>query len=412
MKILLTLRQPLLPADIGGRIRSLNIFSRLAKRAEIHVVCLTDPGHDTTAISNMRSMFHSYTPVFCHEARKYSLRFYREILASQFSSSPYFLSKCNIPHFRAVVETLVASNSFDVLLCDFLHTAFPLLACTLRPRVVFEHNVEFVLRKRKWQVETHPLRKRVFGAEWHKARRIEGQVCRSFDHVITVSKNDKQTLEQEFAITHVSTLSTGVDTDFFRPIDIPTHKGRIVFVGAMDWDPNEDGAIWFVREVYPRIRQAVPHANVLIVGRSPSARLRAIVANKPGVEITGRVPDVRPHLAEAEVVVVPLRAGGGTRLKIPEAMAMAKAVVSTRVGAEGLPFSDGREISLADAPENFAQAVAGLLTDASRRSALGKTARETVVRDHSWDSVVEQMEQTLDRVQHPAMEAAETLSHA
>jgi len=412
MKILLTLRQPLLPADIGGRIRSLNIFSRLAKRAEIHVVCLADPSHDEEAISEMRSMFASCTPVFCREAKKYSTRFYWEILVSQISSSPYFLSKCNTPSFCTVVEELAASKPFDLLLCDFLHTAFPLLPCTLRPRVVFEHNVEFVLRKRKWEVETHPLRRRVLAAEWHKARRIESQVCRSFDHVIAVSDKDKRTLEREFAIEHVSTLSTGVDTDFFRPLDIPTHKGRIVFVGAMDWDPNEDGVIWFLREVYPRIQQTVPYASFLIVGRSPSQRLRAVVSQLAAVEMTGRVPDVRPYLAEAEVVVVPLRAGGGTRLKIPEAMAMAKAVVSTRVGAEGLPFRNGREIRLEDDPADFAQAVIALLMDVSCRNTLGRTARDTVVRGHSWDSVVEQMERTLDRIHRPMTEVAETLADA
>src|SRR5713101_2523183 len=176
MKILLTLRQPLFPADIGGKIRSLNIFSRLAKRAEIHVVSLADPTRDTTAISEMRSMFHSCTPVFCREARKYSARFYWEILANQFSSSPYFLAKCSVPQFHATVEEVATRTPCDLLLCDFLHTAAPLLACTFRPRVVFEHNVEFLLRKRKWLVEAHPLRKRIFAAEWRKARRIEARV--------------------------------------------------------------------------------------------------------------------------------------------------------------------------------------------------------------------------------------------
>jgi len=398
MKILLTLRQPLFPADIGGRIRSLNIFSRLAKRAEIHVVSLADPTRDIAAISKMKSMFHSCTPVYCDEARKYSARFYWEILANQFSSTPYFLAKCNIPQFRAAVDDLVTRRSFDLLLCDFLHTAFPLSACGFRPKVVFEHNVEFLLRRRKWLAETHPLRKRVFAAEWRKTREIEEGVCRSFDHVVAVSENDQQTLAEEFAINHLSTLSTGVDTDFFRPLDTPTHRGRIVFVGAMDWDPNEDGVIWFLREVYPHIRQAIPYASFLIVGRSPSPRLRAIVAKEDTVNMTGRVPDVRPYLAEAEVVVVPLRIGGGTRLKIPEGMAMAKALVSTRIGAEGLPFCNGQEIRLEDKPEQFAQAVVELLADQSHRVVLGRAAWDVVVRNHSWESVVGDFEGILNRV--------------
>ena len=410
MKVLLTLRQPLLPADIGGRIRSLNLFSRLAQRAEIHVVCLADPTNDRPAIAEMKSMFHSCTPVFHREARKHSARFYWEILANQLSSSPYFLAKCNAPQFRATVKELIGRNQFDLLLCDFLHTAFPLLTCTFRPRVIFQHNVEFVLRKRKWEIETKPLRKRVFASEFRRTHAIEARVCRSFDHVLAVSEQDKQVMEREFAIDHVSTVPTGVDTDFFRPMNVPVKSGRIVFVGAMDWDPNEDAALWFVREIFPRIQQVVPHASFCIVGRSPSPRLRALLWDKVGVEITGRVPDVRPYLAEAEVVIVPLRAGGGTRLKIPEAMAMGKPVVSTRVGAEGLPFCDSREIRLEDQPETFAQAVLELMTNAVRRNALGKAAREIVVRNHSWESAVDQLEQILELVRHPEEAAREGVS--
>jgi polysaccharide biosynthesis protein PslH len=409
MKILLTLRQPLLPADIGGRIRSLNLFSRLAQRAEIHVVCLADPTNDRPAIAEMKSMFHSCTPVFHREARKHSARFYLEILANQLSSAPYFLAKCNAPQFRATVEELISRNRFDLLLCDFLHTAFPLLACAFRPKVIFQHNVEFVLRKRKWQVERQPLRKRVFAAEYRRTHAIEAHVCRSFDHVLAVSEQDQRVMEREFAIDHVSTVPTGVDTDLFRPTDAPVKSGRIVFVGAMDWDPNEDAVIWFVREIFPYIRKVVPHANFCIVGRSPSPRLQDLLSGKEGLYLTGTVPDVRPYLAEAEVVVVPLRAGGGTRLKIPEAMAMGKSVVSTKVGAEGLPFHDGREIRLEDQPEKFAQAVLELLADTARRNALGKAAHEIVARNYSWESAVEQLELALERVLHPAKQTATTL---
>ncbi len=152
-----------------------------------------------------------------------------------------------------------------------------------------------------------------------------------------------------------------------------------------------------MREIYPRIRQEVPDAKFSIVGRSPSSRLCAIAAQEPGVEVTGRVPDVRPYLSRSEVVVVPLRAGGGTRIKIPEAMAMAKAVVSTPVGAEGLPFQDGQEIRIAEHPEQFAQSVVQLLKNSSLRASIGTAARQAAVR-HNWALVVEQLERVLERV--------------
>jgi len=401
IKILLTLPRPLFPPDTGGKIRSLNILARLARRAEIHAVSFADPILDAVAISEMRSTFESYTPVFWREATKRSVRFYREVLTNQCSALPYFLAKCYRPRFRSTVEELAARKHFDLMFCDFLHTAAPLLESTIRPRMVFEHNVEFLLRKRKWEVEKHPLRKVVLGAEWRKTRTIEAKVCRSFDRIITVSGQDQQTLGREFGIKNVSTLPTGVDTDFFRPLDDPPQPGRLVFVGSMDWDPNEDGILWLLREVYPRIRQAVPDASLSVVGRNPSLHLRALAAREPGVEITGWVPDVRPHLSRAAVVVVPLRVGGGTRIKIPEAMAMGKAVVSTPVGAEGLPFCDGREIRIAEQPEEFAQAVIELLRNVSLRNSIGTLALKEVASRYSWDVVVDKLEEILEQMTRP-----------
>lgn len=398
MKILLTLRQPLYPADTGGKVRSLNIFSRLAKRASIHAVSFADPVGDAESIHRMKEAFDSYTTVPWLETTKYSSKFYKELFTNQFSALPYFLSKCCSPGFRSTVENLLAREHFDLLFCDFLHTAVPMLECPFTPKVVFEHNVEFQLRKRKWQVEKNPLRRMVFGAEWKKTRPLEAQVCRSFDHVLTVSDEDQQTIRREFRIDHVSTLPTGVDTDFFSPPENQSVPGRIVFVGSMDWDPNEDGIVWFLESIYPLIRQAVPHASFVVVGRNPSSRLRASAAKALSVEVTGAVPDVRPFLSQAEVVVVPLRVGGGTRIKIPEAMAMRKAVVSTPIGAEGLHFRKDHEICIAESSENFAAAVIELLTKPSLRDAIGSAARRTVVSNHGWDATVDLLEVTLKRI--------------
>jgi sugar transferase (PEP-CTERM/EpsH1 system associated) len=401
MKILLTLPRPLFPPDTGGKIRSLNILARLARRAEIHAVSFADPIRDAAAISKMRSTFESFTPVFWQEATKGSLRFYREVLTNQCSALPYFLAKFHQPRFRTTVEELAARRQFNLIFCDFLHTAAPLAESPLRPRLVFEHNVEFLLRKRKWELEKHPLRKLVLDSERRKTRTIEAQVCRSFDHIIAVSQQDQQTLSHEFGVKNVSTLPTGVDTDFFRPLDDQPQAGNLVFVGSMDWDPNEDGIMWFLREVYPRIHDAIPNASLSVVGRNPSSRLRSAAARHPGVRVTGWVPDVRPHLAQAEVVVVPLRVGGGTRIKIPEAMAMGKAVVSTPVGAEGLPFGDGREIRIAEQPEEFAQGVIELLRNVSLRNSIGRLALKEVASRYSWDVVVDRLEEILEQVTRP-----------
>lgn len=413
MNILLTLRQPLLPADTGGKVRSLNILSRLAKRASIHAISFADPVHEASAISDMKHLFDSYTPVFWREAKKYSPGFYAEVLGSQFGSWPYFLAKCNTPEFVAAVRALEARHRFDLLFCDFLHTAAPLLDFSFSPKVVFEHNVEYLLRKRKCEVEENPFRKWVLRNEWTKTRSIEAEVCRRFDRVLAVSDDDQRTMQQEFGINHVSVLPTGVDTDFFSPMSCGTQPGRMAFVGSMDWDPNEDGISWFLRDVYPRIRQAAPNASLAVVGRNPSSRLHALTARYPNVELTGRVSDVRPYLSEAEVVIVPLRVGGGTRIKIPEAMAMAKAVVSTTIGAEGLPFHNGRDICIADQAQDFAESVITLLHDRPLRNSIAAAARKIVVENHSWDAVVDKTEAVLQQMSAPVAlrEAADARGH-
>lgn len=397
MKVLLTLPDTFFPADTGGKIRSLNIFSRLAKSTEIHAVSFADSTADIQAIDAMKAMFASYTPVFRKQPRKYTRRFYMEVLANQFNSWPYFLAKTNHSSFRTAVEELAKRRQFDVLLCDFLHTAAPLVEFAFRPRVIFEHNVEFLLRKRKWEAEKRFLHRLVFSQEWLKTRNIEADVCRRFDHVITVSDEDQRTVQNEFAIQHTSAIPAGVDTEFFRPTkDIP-RRGQMVFVGSMDWDPNEDGIMWFLREVYPNIRREVPYASLSIVGRAPSARLCATVERAEGVHVTGWVPDVRPFLSQAEVVIVPLRVGGGTRIKIPEAMAMAKPVVATPIGAEGLSFQDGREICIA-AHQQFAAMVVKLLGDSMARESLGEAARRAVVVNYGWERVAALFEEILNQV--------------
>src|SRR5262249_35606437 len=167
--------------------------------------------------------------------------------------------------------------------------------------------------------------------------------------------------------------------------------GRLVFTGSMDWYPNEDGIVHFIDAVLPRIRRAVPAASLTVVGRNPSDRLRSAAA-AAGVQVTGLVDDVRPHMAEAAVYVVPLRIGGGTRLKIFEALSMAKAVVSTAVGAEGLPLAPGRHFLQADDPAAFGEAVTSLLRDPARRRAIGAAGRGLGEARGSWAEGVGRVE--------------------
>jgi sugar transferase (PEP-CTERM/EpsH1 system associated) len=404
---MLVLPRPLFPAHTGGRIRILNIFTRLARQAELHVISLADREADAEVIAQMQERFPRYTPVYWKETRKFSPAFYLEYLASRFSRLPYSLWKYAVPEFREAIEALCARERFDVVVCDTLPTGLVMQDSAVRPRVLLQHNVEYIIWKRHWETETRPLHKWLLRAEWEKGYQAEAEVCRASDHVLAVSEEDRNIFCREFGIAKVTPMALGVDADYFSPPATPPEPGSLVFVGSMDWYPNEDGIFWFVRQVYPLIRQSAPHARLTVVGRNPSARLRAVAAADPSVEITGTVEDVRPYLGRAEAVVVPLRIGGGTRIKIFEAMSAGRPVVSTTLGAEGLPVKAGREILLADEPAAFARAVVGLLENPAQREAIGRAAREKVVRDHSWETVVGQVMDVLARVHHgkvrPAM---------
>ncbi len=398
MKILLALCRPLFPQDTGGKIRTFNIFSRLAKRMEVHAISLVDKERESSAIPLMEKAFRTYTPLFWKETPKFSVAFYVELLANFVGHYPYFLAKYRVFRFREEASTLFARGHFDLLVCDGLPAGAAMLDSALRPRVVFERNVEYLIRKRHWEAETNALKKLVMRSEWKKAYSIERKVCTSFDHVVAVSDQDRDTFIQEFGIRHASSVPTGVDAEYFRPIRCEPREGNIVFIGSMDWYPNEDGIFWFVKEIFPRIRQAHARANLTVVGRNPSQRLLSAVRTGSSIEITGTVNDVRPFLAHAQAVIVPLRIGSGTRIKIFEAMAMARPVVSTTVGAEGLPVVPGREILIEDSPENFAKAVSEVLRNEAVRERIGAAARDKVLREHTWDMAAEKMGELLARV--------------
>jgi glycosyltransferase involved in cell wall biosynthesis len=185
-------------------------------------------------------------------------------------------------------------------------------------------------------------------------------------------------------------VPTGVDTRFFRPSgNEHCDPHNIVFTGSMDWLPNEDAISYFIEQIMPRIKQAIPDATLTVVGRNPYRSLLELAKRDASIIVTGRVDDVRPYMERAAAYVVPLRIGGGTRLKIYEAMAMEKAIVSTSIGAEGLPVKDGAELLLADTAEKFAKAVVGVLRDKQTARALGARAATTVREQFGWEKVAE-----------------------
>jgi glycosyltransferase involved in cell wall biosynthesis len=226
----------------------------------------------------------------------------------------------------------------------------------------------------------------------------ERRYLRLADQVLAVSETDRDAFVPFVESGKLTVIPTGVDVEYFQPMPVEETANSLVFTGSMDWLPNEDAILYFVDAILPLIKQQCPDVSLEVVGRSPSRKLQALAEREKSMRLTGWVEDIRPFVARGSICIVPLRIGGGTRLKIFEAMAMSKTVVSTSVGAEGLPVRSGENILLADTPTDFAHSVVSLLRDPSERKRLGTSARALVQEKYSWPKVAESFARTLQGV--------------
>jgi glycosyltransferase involved in cell wall biosynthesis len=263
------------------------------------------------------------------------------------------------------------------------------------PAALFTHNVEAQIWERHCKVARNPLWKLASYLEYKALARAEAKYVRLASRVLTVSEQDRAFFSRYTDPSRITAIPTGVDTEYFKPRPEAETPGAIVFTGSMDWMPNEDGVLWFAAEVMPLIRREAPEAEFRVVGRNPSAAVRSLERSDSGIHVTGRVEDIRPYLERAAVYAVPIRSGSGTRLKIFEAMAAGKAIVSTQIGAEGLPVRHGVDILLADSPNEFAARVVALLKDRSERGRMGEAARALVEQNYGWGRVAAEFEAVL-----------------
>jgi glycosyltransferase involved in cell wall biosynthesis len=332
-----------------------------------------------------------------------------ELLRNLASQLPYAIRKYRSAEMRHAIVDVTRKSEADVIVCDFLAPAVNVppredLPCRV---VLFQHNVEAAIWERHASVASNPLAKVYMREQWRRMRAFERAQCCRFDHVVAVSRRDMEVFESEYGVTNVSEIPTGVDIEYFRPRGgVQPRPHDLVFTGSMDWVPNEDAIVFFTESILPRIREAVPDVTLTVVGRHPSPRVLALARHDSAVRVTGSVPDVRPFIERAAVFIVPLRIGGGTRLKIYEAMAAEKAVVSTSIGAEGLPVTDGEDIMLADTPGTFASSVVQLLTDAQRAEEIGQRAAAMVRAEFGWDHVAEKFATICDGLVAPRLESA------
>jgi sugar transferase (PEP-CTERM/EpsH1 system associated) len=408
MKLLWLNAGLLLPLDKGGKLRTWHVMRHLAARHDITYLSFADASQTDADRAGMREVCANLVTIPRTDPGKGTWRFYADAAGYVVDRVPYAVAKYRSDAYRAELERLIAAERYDAIVCDFLPPVVNMPAFAKatagRPWILFTHNVESEIWRRHAEQATNPMSRFMLTQQWQRMMRFESAALSRFDLVLAVSDADGRTFERLYpgslrAPVHV--VQTGVDTEYFTPSSTAPERAHMVFTGSMDWLPNEDGMTYFCREILPRIRQAEPDATLSIIGRSPTPSVRKL-AEIPGVEVTGRVDDVRPHIARGSVYIVPLRIGGGTRLKIFEAMSMGKAVVSTTVGAEGLPVTNGSDIAIADEPARFAHAVVHLMRDVEARRQIEAAARRLVVEKYDWSAVASDFEDALLRAARPA----------
>jgi glycosyltransferase involved in cell wall biosynthesis len=386
----------LLPVDTGGKIRSYNLLKNLAGANEVTLLSYYDgpfdPDYEKQIVQELPGAITVRTGVSTSTLGQ-SMNY----LVHLPSRAPYAINKFTSNQVRRMLVDWDHENRFDVFVCDFLSASHNFPAKLKTPSVLFQHNVESVLWERQSKHETTLLKRYVFKLESTKMTRYEREALGRFDHIVAVSTVDHDTMNAMKEGLQISVVPTGVDLHSYTAANNAgeSNGNTVLFLGSMDWEPNIDGVDYFCREVWPIVNRAVSSAKFVVVGRNPPARIRKWASES--VEITGRVDSVIPYLRQADVFVVPLRAGGGTRLKIYEAMAAGKAVVSTSVGAEGLDVHHGVDILLADTNADFAAAVIKLLNDSSARQALGVAAASLAAK-YDWPVIAKRFEEILMNV--------------
>jgi sugar transferase (PEP-CTERM/EpsH1 system associated) len=391
------------PPDRGDKIATYHQVRYLSSRHEVDVFCLVQNDHDVACANSLSGLVASV-----HTARVSTIGAIARCASAVVTSAPLTPGLCRADGLMKKFEIAHRQRPFDVALVYSSSMAQYVEGYATLPRVMEFADLDSLKWAQYAQTSRWPL-------EWIYAREsrlllaYERRIARAFGHSVVCTQKELDDLRRLLPDASASCIPNGVDLDFFHPMANPHDASNLVFTGVMDYRPNVDAMVWFAEEVLPRIRVAVPAATLTICGARPTRPVRRL-AGIPGIEVTGRVPDVRDYLARAAVCVVPLRMARGIQNKLLEAMAMGLPCVATRQTAEGLLPDVLRAVRVADDAEQFAAATAGLLVDRATATALGRLARTMVETHYRWDDQLSILEQTLvdhAAVPHPAMSSHE-----
>jgi glycosyltransferase involved in cell wall biosynthesis len=381
------------PLTSGKRIRTYNLVSRLADRHRLTYICHrnADPAEAKAAESHFRDLGIQTVIIERTIPPKKGLRFYARLAANLGSPLPYSVAVHAGEVFRAAVEAFGHTNAVDLWHCEWTPYAQVMRSLPYR-WIVMAHNVESLIWQRLTETESNPVKRWYIRQQWKKYERFERWVYTSAYRSIAVSPDDACLMRDRFGATRVDVVDNGVDTRYFEPGGTARDAKRILFLGSLDWRPNLDAVRLLLDSIFPAVQAKEPAAKLNLVGRNPPTWLREAVSRHRGVELHGSVPDVRPFIAQAGVMAVPLRIGGGSRLKILEALASALPVVSTRIGAEGLDLDPVRHATIVADESKMAEALIHAIRQPAASQAQAIAGRVQVLHRYDWDTLADRLD--------------------
>ena len=391
------------PLTDGGRIRVYNLLKQIAQKSDVTLLALETQPTDAEGAAELREL-GIQVHLVPHAPTLPRVSF-GTLAKAFFNRQPITVARYDVPAYRRQLRTLLANETFDLVHYEMFHVAQFHTEIAL-PGVLSQQNVDSAIWRRLCSETANPFYKFAYWTQQLAFQRYERVLSPKFDAVTCTSDIDASVFEQYCAKDAIEIIPNGVDITHYQPDFTTEALAHLIYIGSMDWYPNEDAVTFFADEVLPRIQEKVSDVKFSIVGGNPSARVQKL-AERNGIVVTGRVPEIKPYFAEATVFVVPLRIGSGTRLKILEGLAMGKAIVSTSVGAEGLDLKDDDEIFIADEPNDFADAVTQLLTDSELRRRIGENGCARVERDYDWRSIGEKLHTLYTKIlqQHPRLDS-------
>lgn len=374
------------PLDAGPKVRSYYVLRYLAQHHRVTLVAFTRATDSPEALAHLRSFCHAVHSVPLQRSRVRDARYF----ASAFiRTRPFLIVRDDLPSMDDALRLLFRSNAFDVVHADQLSMAHYALRVPGVKRILDQHNAVWTIMRRLAENEPSRLKRLIMSREMRLLRTHEAQTCAQFDDIVTVTSQDKQALTfPEYPVrAPIQTIPICIDPDKISPLPLVPSARDVICVGGMFYPPNVDGMVWFAHEVLPHVWRVSPESRFYIVGARPDKRLVELGQREPRIVVTGYVEHVQQYLERAAAFVVPLRAGGGMRVKILDAWARAVPMVSTTIGAEGIDLQAGENILLADSPSEFANAVLRLINDRPFAGRLAANGRRWVETHYAWRSI-------------------------